>query len=272
MPSTAIEGAGRLNHTEDGTMTRGRAWASVAAVLILAAAAADAEAQRRDPPAGGTVGVSFLAADPRGDMGALVDQGFGGQAYGTWPLDHDGRVRIRGDLGFVVYGHERHRSCFAVPVGCRIEMDLSTTNSIFFGGLGPELVLAAGPVQPYLNASFGFSYFATTSSLSGADEWGEDWANTTNFDDGSFAWRAGGGLRVALTHGRKPVSLDLAVERHDNGVVEYLTEGDIVDHPDGSITLHPTRSEADLLTFRVGVSIGIPRGDDGVRSSRRRRR
>lgn len=246
---------------------------SVLALLALAVSAGAAEAQRRDPPAGATVGFSFLAADPRGDMGALVDQGFGGQAYGTWPLDHAGRVRIRGDLGFVVYGHERHRSCFAVPVGCRIEMDLTTTNNILFGGVGPELVLATGAVEPYVNASFGFSYFATTSALSGAHEWGEDWGNTTNYDDGGFAWRAGGGLRIRLSEGRRPVSLDLAAERHDNGVMEYLTEGDIVDHPDGSITLYPTRSEADLLTFRLGVSIGIPRGDDdGHRRARKRRR
>ena len=37
----------------------------------------------------------------------------------------------------------------------------------------------------------------------------------------------------------------------------YDAEGDILDHPDGSITLFPNRSEADLMTFRFGVSVGF---------------
>jgi hypothetical protein len=243
-------------------------------LLALGPGADAVEAQRRREPAQPAfhVNVSLLAADPRGEMGQVVDQGFGLQVGGSWALDQERRVRLRADLGFLIYGHERRRLCFAAPVGCRIETDLTTDNNIFFGGIGPEVVLATGPVRPYLNASAGFAYFATTSSLSGADEW-NNWGNTTNFSDGSFAWRAGGGVRVQLSHGRKPVALDIGLEHHDNGIVEYLTEGDIVDHPDGSITMFPTRSEARLVTFRLGVSIGIPQGrDEDDRPARRRRR
>ena len=39
----------------------------------------------------------------------------------------------------------------------------------------------------------------------------------------------------------------------------YLTEGDIQDNPDGSITLFPVVSEANLVSYRLGVTIGIPR-------------
>ena len=230
-----------------------------------------AEAQRprfeRGPAA--YLGLSFVTADPRGEMGQLVDRGFGGQIDGRLPLDRAGHVRLRGDLGFVVYGHERVRSCWSLPVGCRIETDLTTTNSIFYGGLGPELVLTSGAVEPYLYATFGYAWFATRSSLGGADEW-DDFASTTNYSDGAFAWRGGGGIRVRVSDGRTPVSLDLGLERHDNGIVDYLTEGDIQDHPDGSVTLFPNRTEAELLTLRVGVSIALPRGDD--RDDRRRRR
>lgn len=246
-------------------------WGVAAAMAMAVLAGGEAlEAQERWPTPRGEFGFSLLGAEPQGTMGRLVDAGFGGQGYGAWNLDDRGHVRIRGDLGFVIYGHERYETCFGAPVGCRIGLDVTTTNSIFFGGVGPEVVLATGRVQPYLGASFGFSYFATTSSLSGVDEW-DDWANTTNYDDGGFAWRAGGGLRVRLSDGRKPVFLDLALERHDNGIVEYLTEGDIVDNPDGSVTLYPTRSEADLVAFRIGVSIGIPGNDDQPRPRRRRR-
>ncbi len=241
-------------------MKRARDRWIVAAALaaVLAASAADLHAQRR-APATATFGLSILAADPVGNMGAIVDNGFGGQMYATYPLEKAGHVRIRGDLGLMVYGHERSRLCFGTPIGCRIEMDLTTTNSIAFGGIGPEIVLSTGRVQPYLNGSVGVSYFSTTSALSGSADY-DDFANTTNFDDAVMAWRAGAGLRVQVAGGRKPVWLDMAVERHENGVAEYLTKGDILDNPDGSVTLFPTRSDANLMTLRFGVTIGIPRG------------
>lgn len=226
----------------------------VAALLALALSAGGAEAQRSR----GYVGIAFIGADPVGELGAYIDEGFGGQFSGAWAPDPRGHVRLRGDFGFLIYGHERQRLCFSTPIGCRIETDLTTTNSVLFGGIGPELVLATGAVEPYLNASFGFSYFVTTSSLSGESEW-DDWANTTNFDDGVFAWRLGGGMRVRVSNGRKPVFLDFGVERHENGVADFLTKGDIVDHPDGSISLYPNRSEANLFTFRMGVTIGVGR-------------
>ncbi len=42
-----------------------------------------------------------------------------------------------------------------------------------------------------------------------------------------------------------------------------------MDNPDGSITLFPKVSEANLVTYRIGVSVGIPRGreeDSGRRA------
>jgi len=226
-------------------------------LVALAIWAGGADAQRRSERPAGYFGVALVGAGPLGELGDYIDAGGGGQLYGAFPLDAEGRVRLRGDFGFLVYGHERQRFCFNYPVGCRIELDLTTTNWVMYGGLGPEVVLATGAVEPYLNASAGFSYFATTSALSGDND-SEDFASTTNFDDAVFAWRAGGGVRVRLKGGRVPVALDLGAERHENGVADFLTEGDIQDNPDGSITLFPTRSEANLVTFRLGVTVGIP--------------
>lgn len=225
-------------------------WASlILGVAGLSLSAGGAAAQAR-------IDIGLLGADPVGDLGRYVDAGGGLQFAASLPLEGTRRLRLRGDLGFVVYGYESRRVCLSAPVGCRIELDLNTTNGIFFGGVGPELLLATGPVEPYLNASFGFSYFATTSSLDSS--WGsEDFASTTNFDDIVMAWRAGGGVRVRVSGGRHPVHVDLGVERHENGLADFLTEGDIEDHPDGSITLYPTRSEANLVAFRVGASIGF---------------
>ncbi len=231
-----------------------RGW--LGAMTAMALCAQVGEAQRADEPVG-RVGIAFLVGEPQGDMGYLVDEGFGLQLDAGFPVAADGHLRVRGDFGFMIYGHERQEFCYATPIGCRIGVDLMTDNAILFAGIGPEIVLATGAVEPYVNASFGFSYFVTTSSL-GDDSGYDDYATTTNFSDGLFAWRAGGGVRVRVSGGHKPVYLDFAVERHENGIAEYLTEGDIVDHADGSITLYPNRTEANLVTFRMGVAFGIP--------------
>lgn len=238
--------------------------------MILAALAffaADAEGQRRagyDRSTGepvGYVGIDLVGADPVGPFDDYVDNGFGGQIYGTLPIERSRHFRLRADFGFLIYGHERQRVCMSAPIGCRIELDMTTTNSIVYGGLGPELVLATGAFEPYVNASFGFTYFTTNTSLQGESDT-ESFGNTTNYDDGKFAWRGGGGVRVRVSRGRVPVALDFSVQRHQNGVAYFLTKGDIVDHPDGSITVLPNRSEADLMTLGVGVTIGIPRKAD----------
>jgi hypothetical protein len=40
-------------------------------------------------------------------------------------------------------------------------------------------------------------------------------------------------------------------------VATYLTRGDIVDNPDGTVTIYPNRSDADMLNFKLGVSVAL---------------
>jgi hypothetical protein len=125
-------------------------------------------------------------------------------------------------------------------------------------GVGPELALQFGPIRPYARGSLGFGYFVTTSGLSGSDDWvGHSYAETNNFDDVVFQQRLGAGLGLRLSNGPTPVWLDFGADYHHNGVATYLREGDIVDQPDGSIIIFPHRSEANLWTFRLGVSVGL---------------
>ncbi|MEQ1854850.1 MAG: hypothetical protein ABL963_00170 [Longimicrobiales bacterium] len=212
-------------------------------------------AQEHSEPRGAW-GMSLVAAEPVGELAIFFDRGFGGQIDAAWPMSHDGRLRLRSDLGFLVYGYENLHYCYSVPIGCRIEADLTTMNNIVYGGLGPEVAFRVGALEPYAYATAGLSYFATVSSL--GDEWSEsDWAETTNYSDLVMAWKLGGGMRLRVSRGARPVSLDFGVERHRNGIAAFLTPGDIVDNPDGSITVYPNRSEANLTTFRFGVSMGI---------------
>ena len=235
--------------------TRSLALATLALLAPMGPIAAQADLM--SPPRG-HVGITFLAADPTGEFEDFVSSAFGAGFSGRLALDPAGVLSLRADLGFLIYGHESQRVCIG-GVGCRVEARLDTSNNIFYGGVGPELALPLGWVRPYANASLGFGYFNTSSSLKST--WGGDEIlSTENFGDGSFSWGAGGGLESPLSRGRTPVALDLGVRYHRNGTMEYLRKGDIVDHPDGSITLFPIRSEADFVTYRLGVSIGIPRG------------
>jgi hypothetical protein len=75
-----------------------------------------------------------------------------------------------------------------------------------------------------------------------------------------FALTGGGGFLIPLSMRRTPVLLDLGATFHRNGEATYLRKGSIRDNPDGSITIDPIRSEANFITYRIGVSIGVPTG------------
>lgn len=231
------------------------------AVAVLTAAPGVAFGQEEPlKPVTAWVGLNAIAGLPTGEFKDYIDAGAGLNANVVWPVKHESPLALRADLGFLVYGSETKRVCFSNTVGCRVQLDLTTTNSIFFGNIGPQLMVPTGSVRPYVNAGIGYSYFSTSSDVSGTNSSEENFASTTNFDDGTFAWTAGGGVLVRLSSGKTPVSLDLGARYLSNGSVEYLKEGDIQDHEDGSITITPTRSEANLLTINLGVSIGIRPG------------
>lgn len=203
------------------------------------------------------LGIGFIAADPVGEFGRNVDDGFGLDLEARFPVSgRNGPLALRLDGGFMIYGNESRGMCFPAPVGCRIGVDLNTYNTIAYLGVGPELA-GPGPVSPYINGSVGLTWFVTNSSLSGDDDWESNF-NTTNYSDWVTALRAGAGVRFRIGgSANRPVLLDLGAQYHRNGVADYLREGDIIDYPDGSIELFPVRSETNLMTFNVGVSFPV---------------
>lgn len=220
------------------------------AIGALAATAGAADAQARYGP-GGAVYLNFVVADALGDFGYAIDRGYGVEVGAGLPIAADGHLRLRLDGGFSVYGLERVTYC---EFGCRVGSTVTTANSIFYGGIGPEIVFGSGKIRPYVHGSAGLSWFVTSSSLDDRGGFGPR-LDTTNFSDTVVSWRAGGGIRFAV--GRGPVFIDLGATLHDNQFATYLTNGDIVDNPDGTVTLLPNYSDADLLSFKMGVSFAI---------------
>lgn len=228
----------------------------LAATLIALATPLHAQLEPQPKPVRAYAGGGLILAQPVGEFEDFIDGGIGFGGHFLLKLDRAGAFGIRTDAGFVIYGHESRRVCLSTTVGCRVQVDLNTTNDIAFASIGPQLTFPSGPVQPYVNGSIGIAYFSTRSSIEGLGD-AEDHFDTTNFDDVTFAWQAGTGLRVPLRVARVPVALDLGARYNTNGRVEYLREGDISDHPDGSITLHPQHSQANMVTWLIGATIGI---------------
>jgi hypothetical protein len=111
-----------------------------------------------------------------------------------------------------------------------------------------------GAVRPYAYGQVGFSYFATTSSVEGSGNT-QPFANSTNFDDFTFATSAGTGVLIVLSH-RRPVTLDLGARYVYNGRARYLREGSIA-ISGTTITYSPIESETNLILYMIGVSVGL---------------
>lgn len=193
---------------------------------------------------------------PVGDFYHYVEQGWGFDGFFRWNLEPQGIVSLRVEGGYLSYGRETKRVPLSSTIGGRILVDLTTSNNIVWLGLGPQLTLPVPFLRPYINASGGFSYFFTESSVEGSNN-NEAFANTTNYDDGTWAWGVGGGFLIPFATRSGEVAIDLGARYHGNGEVRYLREGSIIDVPDGNTIIIPIRSEANLVTFRIGVSVSV---------------
>ena len=168
--------------------------------LVTTLSVVAAEAQTPRAPRG-YFDIALVGAQPTGDFGLIVDEGWGLELGGRYEFDPAGLLSVRGmgfinygnetiSMGFINYGNETLRFCSVYS--CRVAMDLDTRNNILFLGFGPELAFRMGPLRPYGRVSLSIGYFVTTSGLSGSDDWsGHSYANTNNLDDLVFQRRGG---------------------------------------------------------------------------------
>ncbi|MDO8501861.1 MAG: outer membrane beta-barrel protein [Gemmatimonadaceae bacterium] len=233
------------------------------ALVAVSLVSASAGAQRRGPrrwerePSRFTLIGDLLVAQPKGEFATQIDtNGFGANIGALFRLDREGIFSVRGDLGGMQYGSETLHVPY-LPITGRVSLDVETTNNVFWGSIGPQITVPVGPVQPYMNAAIGFMDFQTSTSVRGSDSEYE-YARSTNADDATSAWIFGGGVYVPLGD-QKSWKLHVGGRYFYGGEVRYLTEGDIRDNPDGSVTLFPRFSETNQVTWQVGVSYTFPR-------------
>ena len=201
------------------------------------------------------VGASFTYAVPQGDFRQNVKQGFGGDVGAHLKLDRRGILGLGAELGFLTYGRETQRVPLSSTIGGRINVDLTTSNNIFWMGVGPQLTAPSGPVRPYVNGTAGFAVFWTESSVKGRND-DESFASTNNYNDGTFAWTGGAGILIPVGVAKEG-AIDIGVRYHGNGNTRYLKKGDIIDLPDGNVNLRIHEGETPLLLWRPEFKWGL---------------
>ena len=233
---------------------------SLAALGLVAATSVAAQAPRAgDPlsrPVHALTGLNGYYAKPVGDFADRINQGWGADAHGTLLLGDVGVFGLRVDAGVMGYGRKRTREC--LTTSCLVQVDITTSNNLAYAAVGPELVVPSGPIRPYVAGQVGWTWLWTQSSVEGSNNQDDPFASSTNFSDNTFSYGGVGGVLIPIAQNtRTPVSLDLGVRYLRNGSVEYLRQGDIIINPGNYPTYNVQRSRADLITYHVGVTVGI---------------
>jgi hypothetical protein len=144
-----------------------------------------------------------------------------------------------------------------------IEVDVTTDNQILQIALGPQLTIGQGALQAYGFGSVGGSFFTTTSGVEGSDQNNQQFASTTNHSDATFSSEFGGGVLVRVSRGL-PLLLDIGARYLKNGRVTYVTKERVtISGNPAVLTVNPVNSEANLIVYHLGVSIGLRRGSGG---------
>jgi hypothetical protein len=204
-----------------------------------------------------SLGARAIYAQPVGEFHDYVSQAWGGEGLFSLNLDRAGVASLRVSAGFLNYGNETKRVPLSPTLGNRIMVDLTTSNNILLLGAGPQLAVPSGPVRPYVNGSIGMSYFFTESSVEGANNNAEPFAQTTNHHDAVFAYGGGAGFLFPFSVRAQVVSLDIGAQYVNNGRATYLRKGGIIDNNDGTITLQKNESAANFVTYHIGVAVTL---------------
>jgi hypothetical protein len=223
-------------------------------VTVLCAQSAVAQLREVYPaPPRGTLGLSFQVGQAVGQFHQYVNVGGGGGGYLLFRPWRDAPLGFRFHVMYLVYGSQTHR----YPLVPGIAVDVTTRNQIAQVSLGPQVTLGRGPLQVYGFAAFGGSFFSTTSSVEGSDPNSQQFASTTNYEDGTAAGEFGGGLLIRLSQ-RAPIAIDLGARYLNNGRVTYVTK-ERVRIVNNQLLVNPVDSKANLIVYHLGVAIGLRR-------------
>jgi opacity protein-like surface antigen len=213
-------------------------------------------------PARHSAGIAFIVGQPLGDFKQNVRNGFGLDGMGTLGLDSRGIFSLRAQLGLLQYS--RKTETFWVQGGFGLfELESETKSGVFTLGVGPQLMAPTGNARPYIAGTIGLARFSTTTAINvPADQSNsgttEQIADETISSDNLLSLTGAAGVAFKLSiFGNSGVMADLGVRYVHNGLAKYVSSDGVQYSGTGEPTITPTTSEADFLTYRLGVVIPI---------------
>ena len=167
---------------------------AVAATATAARAEATAT-EAKGPPV--FLGAEFALGSPQGEFAKHVDEQL--RLRSAPGVQLASVLGIRFDIAHLIYGSDSWKAMNPSFPGVSFEMN--TTNTMTYFGLGPQLTGRLGPLRPFVNASVGMTYLATSTELRGNNK-EENVTEDTNFKDFTLAYGAGAGLAIAIPRGK----------------------------------------------------------------------
>ena len=197
--------------------------------------------------------IDFITLIPRGELRQNIDNnGYGAGGQFLVRLKNSPFL-VGGDVGFANYGTERRRESISDTIP-ELELEVSTTNNIFWTHAVIRAQPSSGKVRPYLDGLVGLKHFYTRTSIN-SDFSDETIAASTNKRDTAFSYGVGGGVQIHLANlsPRSQIVLDTKLRYLRGGEAEYLRKGSII-RDGGDISFDLLRSRTDVLSFQVGVT------------------
>ena len=208
-----------------------------------------------------TAGLNLIFAAPQNEFSENIkNYGYGVGMEGVLFVGK-GKVPfgVGLNIGFINYGNEDYRAPLSTTLP-GVTVNLSRTNNIANFHLFFRLTTNAGDVRPYLDCLFGGSYLFTESKVTSEKD-NSEFASSKNISDYAWSYGFGGGFMIKIYEPGQSddfqlakLFLDLKARYLKGTEAEYLTEGSIIGHPDGSVTLLTSKSKTDLLQIQVGVT------------------
>jgi hypothetical protein len=220
-----------------------------------------AAASSTPAPARHSVGLAFLVAQPLGDFSKNVRNGFGLDGMGTLGLDSRGIVSLRAQLGWIQYSRKTETFWVNNAFGL-FELESETKSGVFTLGAGPQIMAPTGNARPYIAGTIGLSRFSTSTAInipSSQSNSGttEELASETISSDNLLSLTGAAGIAFKLSIFGNSALADLGVRYVHNGLAKYVSSDGVQYNGTGDPTITPTESEADFLTYRIGVVIPI---------------
>lgn len=210
--------------------------------------------------AGGNIRLGF----PQNEFKDNVENiGFGGTGYFALCVPQS-PLSIGASFSFLIYGSETREEPFSHTIP-DVFVDVTTSNNILLGHLLFRLQPTKGPLLPYAEGLLGFSYLWTSTRIQDQDDYDDEIASSTNFDDFTFNYGGGAGFMIRVYDGTQKVTdwgtrdihgvyIDVGLRYIKGGEAEYLKKGSILIE-DGDVSYDVKKSTTDLITFHVGATV-----------------